>query len=987
MELETSERPGIVRRRLVICVDGVDYKPTHSGNTKQTSVYRIYSSIKHGQVIDGPSKSDVQQIPLYYPGLGDAHDIVSKDFLQIGSLGQSHQDQIRNIYEKCCELSDGDEVAFFAFSKGAFVVRAVAGLLHHIGVLRSAGTAEFARDYKKVLKHSGPKLERASTICSGSLSLSATRSVSSLSSASTSDFRPAPKILFLGAFDTVKAVNDDSFDISFHDSIHNFRHAVAIHENRKALSPETLFPETFYKTDLSKEGRSFVQALFIGTHEDMGGSSPTKAGLSLYSLQWMVLEAINCGMHFEHLDAAPTKDHKLPVPLSVVFPQALVNGKPPARMTFTTANGIHAIMQDLRTIHNAPNLQSEYGIKLGSRPASLRLKKERTLFDSNGYLCGYCDHAPQGTIIHPSVYLLLDEHINIALDTKEAQLQRLLEDWRERMLGTENGHVNFGFWSDSNADDDVDPGAIRVLVCGNTGVGKSTLINKTFGVEVTQSSNRSRGIHDVKQEITFDGRPDLIVHDSGGFEAGADTEFLAIEEFLKEKSTAEEVRDRLHVIWFCVEINSARTLQTATEKLYQAVSTYAHEVPIVVVATKKDDLLDIEWMSKKKELKKMKLPHDDDVCEAYAEEKLQERLDDIRHEMESVPGGRLDAIVAVSQEDEDSIAFLSKTTSHTFDLDKVRLLYIRAQVTRIDLKVDLALCEVMRRYRPLVKTATGVSFTPIGATTHRKTAAAKVCKAILNCFGLPSLSSETAIATMKQNVWDHLGFDVLMAVAEGLNVLGATGTGFAGGIPAFLVTGAISVPLVVPSTCRLFLTMSADLILVLILSFKLVALQNRQPQEKDFQQASRAFQLKGYSAHVQQDIKDLIPRTSLRASYKYDKVRIGLESTVDRYKERLMEGEQLPIETKVRRGIEEDEEDVIAIHQAQGQLAELDGAIPPAELPAGKESITIELPVHEKPAELMGDAPPRHVVELPGHIKLPDPQGGVPQGRLAELPG
>ena len=65
----------------------------------------------------------------------------------------------------------------------------------------------------------------------------------------------------------------------------------------------------------------------------------------------------------------------------------------------------------------------------------------------------------------------------------------------------------------------------------------------------TQSSNRTRGIHDVRQEITFEGRPDLVVHDSGGFEAGADSEFQAIEAFLKEKSTAVEVMDRLHVIW------------------------------------------------------------------------------------------------------------------------------------------------------------------------------------------------------------------------------------------------------------------------------------------------------------------------------------------------------------------------------------------------------------------------------------------------------
>ena len=58
-----------------------------------------------------------------------------------------------------------------------------------------------------------------------------------------------------------------------------------------------------------------------------------------------------------------------------------------------------------------------------------------------------------------------------------------------------------------------------------------------------------RGIHDCREEITFEGRPDLVVHDSGGFEAGADDEFKAIEAFLKEKSAAEDVKDKLHVIW------------------------------------------------------------------------------------------------------------------------------------------------------------------------------------------------------------------------------------------------------------------------------------------------------------------------------------------------------------------------------------------------------------------------------------------------------
>ena len=95
----------------------------------------------------------------------------------------------------------------------------------------------------------------------------------------------------------------------------------------------------------------------------------------------------------------------------------------------------------------------------------------------------------QGTIIHPSVYLLLDEHVNVSLETKEIKLQRYIEDWREKMLGPQDSGANTGFWLDADDEEDAsNPGAIRVLVCGNTGVGKSTLINKTFGVDVVSWS-------------------------------------------------------------------------------------------------------------------------------------------------------------------------------------------------------------------------------------------------------------------------------------------------------------------------------------------------------------------------------------------------------------------------------------------------------------------------------------------------------------------
>ena len=50
---------------------------------------------------------------------------------------------------------------------------------------------------------------------------------------------------------------------------------------------------------------------------------------------------------------------------------------------------------------------------------------------------------------------------------------------------------NPGFWqSDEEIVDPQRPGTIRVLVCGNTGVGKSTLINKVFGVEAVSPKAR-----------------------------------------------------------------------------------------------------------------------------------------------------------------------------------------------------------------------------------------------------------------------------------------------------------------------------------------------------------------------------------------------------------------------------------------------------------------------------------------------------------------
>lgn len=123
-------------------------------------------------------------------------------------------------------------------------------------------------------------------------------------------------------------------------------------------------------------------------------------------------------------------------------------------------------------------------------------------------------------------------------------------------------------------------------------------------------------------------------------------------------------------------------------------------------------------------------------------------------------------------DDDTSIAQLSKATSSCFDTDKVRLLYIRAQVTRIDLKVDLAICEIMRRYRRLLRSSTGSAFAPMGSTINRKISTTAVTRAVINCFGLPTVSAEAAIEALKASVWHLSGTNATLAFAEVFQAVG-----------------------------------------------------------------------------------------------------------------------------------------------------------------------------------------------------------------------
>lgn len=189
---------------------------------------------------------------------------------------------------------------------------------------------------------------------------------------------PPPKIRLVGAFDTVKTVDDFPFDLSLNGSIGHLRHALALHEDRRDLAPEYIFPDPETLSRLNGENRSLVQAWFAGTHVDVTGGSADHAGLSMYPLQWMLLEGQKLGLalafggnaHDTHVDA----DN----PLNLVFPPDVEHGKGADIWSCTSENGICTSMQDLRKVHDLPSYGTRYKIRIN--PTSTSFKKPRDPF-------------------------------------------------------------------------------------------------------------------------------------------------------------------------------------------------------------------------------------------------------------------------------------------------------------------------------------------------------------------------------------------------------------------------------------------------------------------------------------------------------------------------------------------------------------------------------------------------------------------------------
>ena len=59
-----------------------------------------------------------------------------------------------------------------------------------------------------------------------------------------------------------------------------------------------------------------------------------------------------------------------------------------------------------------------------------------------------------------------------------------------------------------------------------------------------------RGIHNIEEEIEFEGNGKIVAHDSEGFEAGKQNEVDVVRNFIDRRSKEKDINQRLHLVWF-----------------------------------------------------------------------------------------------------------------------------------------------------------------------------------------------------------------------------------------------------------------------------------------------------------------------------------------------------------------------------------------------------------------------------------------------------
>jgi uncharacterized protein (DUF2235 family) len=265
-------------KRIVICADGTWNDPEKPNPTNVLRVARAIAPI---------ARDGRPQVVFYDWGVGTYHQKVAGGAFGVG-LEKNVQDGYRFIVQN---YDPGDEIFLFGFSRGAYTVRCLAGMLNNCGVLQRRHAHRIRDSFAFYKSNEHPPGSEAADRRRRRYGYGSERG----------------PVHFVGVWDTVGALGiptralafvdepDLFFDAQIGSNVRTARHAVAIDERRADFKP------TLWTRNGAVDVR---QVWFAGVHADVGGgyAPQDRRLLSEIPLAWMAREASRSGLTLaEHL--------------------------------------------------------------------------------------------------------------------------------------------------------------------------------------------------------------------------------------------------------------------------------------------------------------------------------------------------------------------------------------------------------------------------------------------------------------------------------------------------------------------------------------------------------------------------------------------------------------------------------------------------------------------------------------------------------------
>jgi uncharacterized protein (DUF2235 family) len=252
-------------RNLVLCLDGTSDKFSKT-NTNVVNLYTMLARVPD------------QQLSYYQPGIGTMTPAafwgrVRKWFVKQIDLAIAWflSEHVTDAYRFLMRYyQDDDRICIFGFSRGAYTARALAGMLHKVGLLTQGNDELISFAWDKFKNEDNKELAQKFK----------------------DTFSRPVRVHFLGLWDTVSSVGWawDPKHLPYtqnNPSVEIVRHLVALDERR------AYFVQNLWGT----VPNDVEQLWFPGVHGDVGGGYPVdRAGLSALALQWMTDKAIAAGL-------------------------------------------------------------------------------------------------------------------------------------------------------------------------------------------------------------------------------------------------------------------------------------------------------------------------------------------------------------------------------------------------------------------------------------------------------------------------------------------------------------------------------------------------------------------------------------------------------------------------------------------------------------------------------------------------------------------